>query len=81
MDVDFSGNQLEFVTDVCDSADEVWEALRRLHRKAARVLEKRETGPEYLWPFSNPPYVQAEGRIHPWSFTGRRHGRRPTGTI
>ena len=70
LDVDFSGNQLEFVTDVCDSADEVWEALRRLHRKAARVLEKRETGPEYLWPFSNPPYVQAEGENPPMEFCG-----------
>ena len=72
LDVDFSGNQLEFVTDVCDSADEVWEALRRLHRKAARVLEKRETGPEYLWPFSNPPYVQAEGENPPMEFYGEK---------
>ena len=32
LDVDFSGNQLEFVTDVCDSADEVWEALRQIGR-------------------------------------------------
>ena len=72
LDVDFSGNQLEFVTDVCDSADEVWEALRRLHGKAARVLEKRETGPEYLWPFSNPPYVQAEGENSPMEFCGEK---------
>lgn len=72
LDVDFSGNQLEFVTDVCDSADEVWEALRRLHGKAARVLEKRETGPEYLWPFSNPPYVQAEGENPPMEFCGEK---------
>ncbi len=72
LDVDFSGNQLEFVTGVCDSADEVWEALRRLHRKAARVLEKRETGPEYLWPFSNPPYVQAEGENPPMEFCGEK---------
>lgn len=72
LDVDFSGNQLEFVTGVCDSADEVWEALRRLQRKAARVLEKRETGPEYLWPFSNPPYVQAEGENPPMEFCGEK---------
>lgn len=72
LDVDFSGNQLEFVTDVCDSADEAWEALRQLHRKAARVLEKRETGPEYLWPFSNPPYVQAEGENPPMEFYGEK---------
>lgn len=72
LDVDFSGNQLEFVTDVCDSADEVWKALRRLHGKAARVLEKRETGPEYLWPFSNPPYVQAEGENPPMEFCGEK---------
>lgn len=72
LDVDFSGNQLEFVTDVCDSADEAWEALRQLHRKAARVLEKRETGSEYLWPFSNPPYVQTEGENPPMEFYGEK---------
>lgn len=72
LDVDFSGNQLEFITGVCDSADEVWEDLRRLHRKAARVLENRETGPEYLWPFSNPPYVQAKGENPPMEFYGEK---------
>lgn len=72
LDVDFSGNQLEFITGVCDSADEVWEDLRRLHRKAARVLKNRETGPEYLWPFSNPPYVQAEGENPPMEFYGEK---------
>ena len=72
LDVDFSGNQLEFITGVCDSADEVWEDLRRLHRKAARVLKNRKTGPEYLWPFSNPPYVQAEGENPPMEFYGEK---------
>lgn len=72
LDVDFSGNQLEFITGVCDSADAVWEDLRRLHRKAARVLKNRETGPEYLWPFSNPPYVQAEGENPPMEFYGEK---------
>lgn len=72
LDVDFSGNQLEFITGVCDSADAVWEDLRRLHRKAARTLENRETGPEYLWPFSNPPYVQAEGENPPMEFYGEK---------
>lgn len=72
LDVDFSGNQMEIITPVCNSADEVWEALWRLHRKAARVLEKRETGPEYLWPFSNPPYVQAEGENPPMEFYGEK---------
>lgn len=72
LDVDFSRNQLEFITGVCDSADEVWEDLRRLHRKAARVLENRETGPEYLWPFSNPPYVQVEGENPPMEFYGEK---------
>lgn len=72
LDVDFSGNQLEFITGVCDSADEVWEDLRRLHRKAARVLKNRETGSEYLWPFSNPPYVQTEGENPPMEFYGEK---------
>lgn len=72
LDVDFSGNQLEFITGVCDSADEVWEDLRRLHRKAARVLKNRETGPEFLWPFSNPPYMQAEGENPPMEFYGEK---------
>lgn len=72
LDVDFSGNQLEFITGVCDSADEVWEDLRRLHRKAAWVLKNRETGSEYLWPFSNPPYVQTEGENPPMEFYGEK---------
>lgn len=72
LDVDFSGNQLEFITGVCDSADEVWEDLRRLHRKAARVLKNRETGSEFLWPFSNPPYMQAEGENPPMEFYGEK---------
>ena len=72
LDVDFSRNQLEFITGVCDSADEVWEVLRGLHRKAARVLANRETGPEYLWPFSNPPYVQTEGENPPMEFYGEK---------
>ena len=58
LDVDFSGNQLEFVTGVCDSAG----------RSTCGLSATR-------------PMFRRKGRIRPWSFTGRRHGRRRTGII
>ena len=79
LDVDFSGNQLEFVTDVCDSADEVWEALRRLHRPAC--WKNGRPGRSTCGLSATRPMFRRKGRIRPWSFAGRRHGRRRTGNI
>lgn len=60
---DFSENQVELITAVSDSVDGVWEDLASLHRETVKKLLHLETGTEYLWPFSNPPYVRGEGDI------------------
>lgn len=63
MERDFCENQTELITDVTGSVEEAWEQLAFLHKKAVRILLNLKTGPEYLWPFSNPPYVRGEDDI------------------
>ncbi len=70
LDVDFSTNQMEFITGIHSSPSEVYDAMVKLHRKARSVLRNRETGPEYLWPFSNPPYIESDRENPPMQFTG-----------
>lgn len=60
---DFSENQVELITAVSDSVEGAWEDLASLHKKTVKRLLHLETGTEYLWPFSNPPYVRGEGDI------------------
>lgn len=60
---DFSENQVELITAVSDSVDGVWEELAMLHKETVKKLLHLESGEEYLWPFSNPPYVRGEADI------------------
>lgn len=57
IDRDFSENQLEFVTDIFDTPGAVYEEMYRLHRKASKALAEMPDGPEFMWPFSNPPRI------------------------
>ena len=56
---DFSESQTEINTGVCSTAEEVMEELSEkttmIHRRLDALPEK-----EYLWPFSNPPYIRNE---------------------
>lgn len=54
---DFSENQTEFITGIRQTPEAVCEELERLHRRALRKLSAHPGGPEYLWPFSNPPRI------------------------
>ena len=63
MERDFCENQTELITDVHDSVEAAWKQMKDLHEKAVRILLKQKAGPEYLWPFSNPPYVRGEDDI------------------
>ncbi len=59
---DFSENQTEINTPAAQSAQEAVELLGLYYRKLQAVLKgliKRE----YLWPFSNPPYIRNEEDI------------------
>lgn len=66
---DFSENQTEINTSVCHSAQ---EAINELSCHYLRIQKKLfEMSPrEYLWPFSNPPYIRSEKDIPVARFSG-----------
>lgn len=70
MERDFCENQTELITDVFQSVDAVWNEIARLHNNAVDRLLRLDTGKEYLWPFSNPPYVKGEQDIPIARYTG-----------
>lgn len=72
---DFCENQIELITNVCDSVDSVWYQLENLHKRAVRTLLHLETGKEILWPFSNPPYVKDEKDIPIANYEGNLKGK------
>ncbi|MCM1398373.1 MAG: hypothetical protein NC225_02700 [Clostridium sp.] len=66
---DFCENQTEINTSVHNSAKEAIEELefhnRRIYESLKALSER-----EYLWPFSNPPYIQNESDIPVAVFEG-----------
>ena len=60
---DFCENQIEIVTQVADSPESIVQELRKWHDSVADRLLHLETGPEYIWPFSNPPFIYGEEDI------------------
>lgn len=73
---DFCESQTEFVTDVFNSSVEVCAHLRELHKYAAEKLSALPSGSEYLWCFSNPPYIRSESEIPIAEFRGAMKGKR-----
>ncbi len=69
-DRDFCENQVEMITGVQTSTQKVYEDLKKIHCDTLRALAAQPDGPEYLWPFSNPPYVKGEDDIPIAHFTG-----------
>ena len=66
---DFCENQTEINTSVTHSAAEAVQALAGHDRKIQKTL-KRLPQREYLWPFSNPPYIRNEADIPVARFYG-----------
>ncbi len=68
---DFCENQTEINTPVCRSAqeavDEVSRCTEHIRQTLSALPEK-----EYLWPFSNPPYIEDEDDIPVAIFEGAR---------
>lgn len=75
IDRDFCENQVELITDVCDSAESAWNQLSELHKKVVINLLRAKSEQEFLWPFSNPPYVKGETDIPIASFKGALQGK------
>lgn len=66
---DFCENQVEINTPVTHSAVEAVASLAHYHRKIELGL--RQLNPrEYLWPFSNPPYIRNEDDVPIAQFEG-----------
>ena len=66
---DFWENQAEINTSVAKSAAEAVQALAEFDRQIQKTL-KRLPKREYLWPFSNPPYIRNEEDIPVARFYG-----------
>lgn len=70
---DFCENQLEIITPVCSSVDEVVKELGRLSDHAQQHLA--EYG-EYLWLNSNPPHIESEDDIPIARYSGEKKHKR-----
>lgn len=66
---DFCENQTEINTPVLKSAEEAVEALAHYNQEILRTLDELPVK-EYLWPFSNPPYIRNEDDIPVAKFEG-----------
>lgn len=75
IDRDFCENQVEIITDVCGSVEEAYAQLSKLHKTVVRKLRRLDSGAEYLWAFSNPPYVRGEADIPIASYDGTLKGK------
>ena len=70
MDRDFCESQLEIITGVSSSPEETVKELGLYKKKAAEILTSLPGGREYLWPFSNPPYIRDIDDIQIAQFEG-----------
>lgn len=68
---DFCENQTEINTPVTHSPEEAVASLNYYYQKIQRTLRQLEPR-EYLWPFSNPPYIRNEDDIPVAIFEGGR---------
>ena len=59
---DFSENQVEINTGVCDSLEAAIQEMRAYTLKIQKTLSEMNPR-EYLWPNSNPPYIENEEDI------------------
>lgn len=66
---DFCENQTEINTSVHDSVKGAVEELESHNQRIYRRLQKLPQK-EYLWPFSNPPYIEKERKIPVAVFAG-----------
>lgn len=66
---DFCENQIEINTSVSPSAEGALEMLAEHNSKIESILADMQQR-EYLWPFSNPPYIRSEKDIPIAQFEG-----------
>lgn len=69
---DFGESQMEFISKVYESLGEACLEICSLQQIAERAVKDRESGPEYLWTYSNPPSYSGESGIRIAEFSGSR---------
>ena len=69
IDRDFCESQIEIVSPVCRSISELYNAVESTDEETKAGLQERAPR-EYLWPFSNPPYILGEDSIPIAKFEG-----------
>ena len=70
---DFCENQLEIITPVCHSVDEMLETMAQYDAHARQVLAQNG---ERIWLYSNPPHIGDESEIPVANFTGEETNKR-----
>ncbi len=70
IDRDFSEAQVEIVTPICYTPESLHEKLCSIRREVVEKLWNEDDRRELLWPFSNPPYIQATQEIPIAKFYG-----------
>ncbi len=71
---DFSENQVEVNTPPVDSPEEAVASLEHYNTIVQQTLHNLRDR-EYLWPFSNPPYIRSERDIPIAQYTGDEAGK------
>lgn len=72
---DFSEAQLEFVTSIHNSVDDVIGELKNLHSFAYKRLGKLSSGKELIWCFSNPPFIDDENSVDVAQFPAEKNDK------
>jgi len=70
---DFSESQIELITPVCHSTDEMLQSLAGLDKTVREVLARNQ---EQIWLYSNPPHIETEDDIPVANFTGEQSSKR-----
>lgn len=70
---DFCENQLEMITPVCKSIEEMMAVLKQLDDKARKTLASSH---ESIWLYSNPPHIDSEAEIPIACFDGSQSVKR-----
>lgn len=62
IDRDFCESQIEIISPVCPTIGALYQEVDKIDAETKAVLQKLDPQ-EYVWPFSNPPYVVSEASI------------------
>lgn len=69
---DFGESQLEFISDAWENLFDACRQVCGLQNKVEEYINQRESGVEYVWNYSNPPFFHGEDDIRIAEFVGEK---------